>query len=285
MRKRLVYRADDLGYTKTYDEGFFKAVDNGIVTSADIMLDCPDSVAALKKLKDYPWISIGWHAGHLWGSPVAGADKVPNMVNEFGRFKWRKDKKLQDLVTFEDAYTEYKAQLELCISVLGRVPDTTSVMGNRPIDQARRQLCNEYGIVYDFCGQKRGGIFFTAREQYRNLNYNQSEALATKGRFDLTYFDAYYNQVEVVKRIRWEGDEIWRIGGHPGYLDDTILKESTCTIHRVKDIVDTTSQEMKDYIAEAHIELVNQRDVLYGTSEYQDHLRDINSPLWVGNFR
>lgn len=181
MRKRLVYRADDLGYTKAYDEGFFKAIDKGIVTSADIMLDCEDSVEALKKLKNYPWISIGWHAGHLWGKPVADPKLVSSMINEKGEFKWRKNKKLQDDVPYEEAYIEYKAQLELCLRILGRVPDTTTIAGNRPIDQARRDLCNEYGIVYDFCGQSRNGTYLSCKEEYKHLRYNQWEVSHRKG--------------------------------------------------------------------------------------------------------
>ncbi len=151
MRKRMVYRADDLGYSPIYDEGFFKAIEDGIVTSADIMMDFPDSVPALERLRDdYPWVSIGWHSGHLWGWPVAGADKVPGMVNEEGRFKWRKNRKLQDEVSFEAAYIEYKAEIELYISVMGKAPDTTSPFMTRPIAPARAKFCDEYGIPYHF---------------------------------------------------------------------------------------------------------------------------------------
>ncbi len=113
MRKRIVYRGSDLGYTPIFNEGFFKAAAEGIVTSADIMMDMPSSVDALKRLKeDFPWISVGWHCRHFWGAPVAGADKVPGMVNEEGRFKFRKNGKLINEVSYEEAYTEYKAEVE-----------------------------------------------------------------------------------------------------------------------------------------------------------------------------
>ena len=41
MRKRLVYRADDVGYTHVFNEGTFLALDKGIVTSVDVMFDTP----------------------------------------------------------------------------------------------------------------------------------------------------------------------------------------------------------------------------------------------------
>ena len=68
MRKRLVFRVDDIGYTPAYDMGVFKVLEAGIGSSADVMFDSPDTVEALKKLKDMPWLSVGWHR-HLWESP------------------------------------------------------------------------------------------------------------------------------------------------------------------------------------------------------------------------
>ena len=53
MRKRLVYRADDIGYTKAFNDGAFKAIEEGIVTSADIMLDTPGTIDALERIKNY----------------------------------------------------------------------------------------------------------------------------------------------------------------------------------------------------------------------------------------
>ena len=49
--KRLVYRADDIGYTLAFDLGAFKGMDEGIITSADVMLDSPHTEEALLWLK------------------------------------------------------------------------------------------------------------------------------------------------------------------------------------------------------------------------------------------
>ena len=66
---KLIIRADDVGYTKIHNLGTFQTIDEGVVTSADVMLDCPGTVDALEQLKERPWISVGWHA-HFWGAPV-----------------------------------------------------------------------------------------------------------------------------------------------------------------------------------------------------------------------
>ena len=80
MRKMIV-RADDVGYTIVNNIGAFESIENGVVTSADVMLECPGTIDALERLKDMPWISVGWHP-HFWGSPVLPASQVPDLVDE-----------------------------------------------------------------------------------------------------------------------------------------------------------------------------------------------------------
>ena len=72
MRK-MVVRADDVGYTDVCNIGTFETITNGIVTSADIMLDAPGTEDALKRLKELPWISIGWQPLLVQPRPSSGA--------------------------------------------------------------------------------------------------------------------------------------------------------------------------------------------------------------------
>ena len=53
--KKMIVRADDVGYTIVNNIGAFESIENGVVTSADVMLDCPGTIDALERLKDMPW--------------------------------------------------------------------------------------------------------------------------------------------------------------------------------------------------------------------------------------
>ncbi|MBE6121666.1 MAG: ChbG/HpnK family deacetylase [Erysipelotrichaceae bacterium] len=288
--KRLVYRADDIGYTLAFDLGAFKGMDEGIITSADVMLDSPHTEEALLWLKKRPWISVGWHR-HLWESPVAPAEKIPHMVNEQGRFIWgHRHQELMKQVPYEEAYTEFRAEVERCIAVLGKAPDTASVrLNGSELEDAFRDICDEYGIIYgyyyaDFMGRK-----MEPKEEYRHLNYRHStpfpEGITGRDLYDLSFFPKY-NPEELIMNIRWDDENvIYQTGGHPGYLDDHILAESACTIHRPKELLAALSEKVKQWIIDNHVVLINQLDVIYGTNEYQKHLKAINSPLWAGNFK
>ncbi|MCK7536433.1 MAG: ChbG/HpnK family deacetylase [Marinilabiliales bacterium] len=67
--RKMVVRADDVGFSKVCNIGAFETIEKGVVTSADIMLDSPGTEDALERLRALPWISVGWHM-HMWGAPV-----------------------------------------------------------------------------------------------------------------------------------------------------------------------------------------------------------------------
>ena len=68
---------------------------------------------------------------------------------------------------------------------------------------------------------------------------------------------------------------------HPGFLDDHILKESSCMEARIVDVIALCSDELKQWIKTNHVELINYRDALCGTNEYQNHLKIMGSDLAI----
>ena len=63
------------------------------------------------------------------------------------------------------------------------------------------------------------------------------------------------------------------------------MAESSCNLHRCKELQAALSDQYRNWIIENKIELINQRDAIYGTNELQDHFKQINSPLWIGNMK
>ena len=189
MRKRLIFRVDDVGYTPVYDLGVYKVFEAGIGSSADVMLDSPDTVGALNWLKDKPWLSVGWHR-HLWESPVLPPEEVPSMVDSEGRFKWRhRHPELMAEVTYEDAYKEFMAQAELCKLILGRYPDIATDRGTDiPLEQAFTDVLDQCGIVYGHFSSAPGHrMNKVCKEEYKHLKLFSAPAQPEKG-FGLEYF-------------------------------------------------------------------------------------------------
>ncbi len=281
---KVVFRADDVGYTYTHNLGTWKAMDEGVVTSCDVMLDAPGFEDACRHLRNYPWISIGWHT-HLWGRPVLDPSEVPSMVNSEGKFKWRKDRRLADDVDFDEALKECRAEIERCRDLLGRIPDTATSGQGGTLAKAINQVCDENGIAYSFLsGTGYDGHVFYAKDEY--LDKNMQEWVDHSGKHGKSLHEVdfpEYDPLGMIMEMPIDDSVIWVRSQHPGFLDDYVLAESSCTIPRVKDVEALCSPVLKDWIIENKIELVNHRDALYGSNEYQDHLKDIDSPLWIGN--
>lgn len=288
MRKRLIFRVDDVGYTEAYDLGGRKVFDQGIGCSADCMFDAPNIIPSLQWLKERPWISVGWHR-HLWESPVLGKE-VPSMVDEEGRFKWRhRHNEYRKAVTYDDAYREFDAEMQLCYKYLGRYPDVAGMSdSDLPMEKAMNDIIQKYNIPHNvFRTDDNFPRKSVAAAEYEHLNIVSVYIQPGKEKegFDLAMFKDY-NPLEKMINLHWtEQEEIFMYGWHPGYCDDHIMAESRCNLHRCKELEAATSKEFRDWIKENHVELISFRDAINGTSEFQDHLKEINSDLWIGNMK
>jgi len=151
-RRRMIIRADDVGFTTVCNLGTFEAIRNGVVTAADVMLDCPGTEDALLRLRELPWISVGWHM-HMWGAPVTAPAEVPTLVEASGPFKgrFRTDLHTGENVSIAEAIRELKAQLARCQRILGRLPDTAGSSDPvSPWERAVRTVLDESGVPYNF---------------------------------------------------------------------------------------------------------------------------------------
>ena len=312
---KLIMRGDDVGYSEVTNIGTFKAIDKGVVTSADVMFDTPGTLDALERLSKRPWISIGWH-GHCWGKPVLGPDKVPSLIGKDGHFKWsmrdgtalvgdglnKRDEiaKLANEVNYDEAVAEFRAQMQLCKKIVGRAPDTGGGGSDSVVGKAMSQVAKEFGLKS--CWYTRGGgtMMYGNRTmtvqttpcapEYKHLNiYNPMASGMSKYMLEPpAMFEAEkYNPMAGLLSDSKEfmDKEIVMLVLHPGFIDDYIATDGGIQFNmnrvRVLDVVFLCSQELRDWIKENKVELINQRDALYGTSEYQNHLRDIGSDLYM----
>ncbi|MBU9726200.1 ChbG/HpnK family deacetylase [Diplocloster modestus] len=300
---KLVIRADDIGYSNVCNIGSFEAIDHGVVTSADIMLDTPGTVDALERLRNYPWLSIGWHT-HFWGTPVLGGENVPTLFDP-ARDGFRTDLDASD-ISFDEALAECRAQMELCVKILGRAPDVggSMVSTDTPFGRALAQVHEEYLIVTDYMGTDLGTSqkIYSASDKWVDrkifvrglLEYCaplRAEPLTPAGWTDsITALDRYdpirFYIEDESHLLEVPEDSITVHAWHPGYVDYYVYRrgDHTPAAYCFKDIrtVDVhalCSPEVKEWLKCNRVELINMRDALYGTNEYQNHLRAIGSEL------
>ena len=304
--QKLIIRADDVGYTDVCNMGTFETFDHGYSTSADVMLDSPGTVDALKRLKNYPWISVGWHT-HFWGSCVSDPKKVSSMLIP-GTDRFRHDLRQAQDVDYDEVVYECCNQVDRCIDILGRAPDVGVDMSRTPwgkeagpFGKALTYVSKKYGMAVNYGSRLKRDpetdtiTYGPVDEQYKdklfiadNWNLGGLELQETfRGVHDL--YDGVNWLLKDTMKIHElpEGAALMH-GFHPGYVDYYVAHlgdygpmAPLVTLTRAYDVEALCSKRLHDWIKENNIELCNIRDALYGTRDYQNHLRRIGSDLCV----
>ena len=80
--KKLVVRADDIGYSEGVTLGIISSYKNGIVTSAGIMVNMPFSRQAIEMVKNDD-VCFGLHVNLVIGEPCCKEHiKIKNLLDE-----------------------------------------------------------------------------------------------------------------------------------------------------------------------------------------------------------
>ena len=86
--KNVIIDADDLGISKGTNQAIREAHENGILTSASLMVNMPAYEDALVNIiPALPGLGIGIHLSLTIGRSVLQKEKIPLLVNENGYFK------------------------------------------------------------------------------------------------------------------------------------------------------------------------------------------------------
>jgi predicted glycoside hydrolase/deacetylase ChbG (UPF0249 family) len=221
------------------------------------------------------------------------------VIKEEGQIRFRKDLHTASDLVYEEALAECRAQLERCLLILGRAPDTGGGDDKSPLGRAMQKACDEYGLASDFA---RRQTIEGAKTTFSDI----SEKWASRKIYMLDFLSAYQDlltdsvtQLEQYDPFKFyaedrphfkqfpEGATVVQ-AWHPGWVDYYMYRQGdygprarNFIVTRTVDVEFLCSDRMRNWIKEHHIELVNYRDALYGTNEYQNHLKDIGSDLCV----
>ena len=303
---QLVMGSDDFGYSVGFNMGLKKVIENeGPVTYVALMSDTPGAVDAMEFMRQYPWISVSWHM-HFRGKPQLPPEKVPSLVDKNGRFRfvdvWNPDtfnpearKKRFEGVKYEEILEELRAQLLLFEKHMGRVPDCGGGHAGDPVGDATLAVCEEFGIPTDY--ETRGGKERPARWAHvkmQHVHQPGQENYLVRTNEDSYIRNCTYDPIGYLLRDEQNllSMECPQITWHCGWYDDYMFQDATyfyCGDRKFFEpspLMDThamLSPEVRQWIKDNKIELISMADAIYGTKHYQNHLRSVDSDLWIGN--
>lgn len=248
--KKILIRADDLGYSEGVNYGIAKSVKEGIIGSVGVMTNMPAVVHGLKLFEDTK-VCFGQHTNICIGKPITDPSLIPSITNENGEFKSSKEYRQakEDFVVLEEVILEIEAQYRRFIELTGETPHYFE--GHAV---ASANFFKGLEIVADKFGLKYSGFSIDGTP----LKIDKKDVCVT-----MDSMMPNYNPFESLKKIveNAEDDKYYMFICHPGYLDGYILKNSSLTIPRPMEVDMVCDPNTKKFIEASGVKLITYDDL------------------------
>lgn len=241
--KKLLIRADDLGFSEAVNYGIAKTVREGIIRNCGVMVNMNATKHAVRLFQEIP-CCLGLHCNVSVGRPVCPQETVPTLVNSSGVFynsrQYREAK--EEFASVEDFHKELTAQYQRFVLLFEKQPAyfEAHAVQSRNLQIALEQVAEENGLFYQpsFCD-------FTLGETYVINTPNHSMEPGYDARSAL--------KNELSKAV--EGN-CYLYVCHPGYLDRYLLDNTSLTFPRADEVEMLCDPEIRCWLSEQNFTIV-----------------------------
>ena len=248
--KKLMIRADDLGYCEAVNYGINRAVRDGVVRCVGVMPNMEWAEHGVRLL-DGTDVIFTVHANICQGKPITDPKLIPSLVDENGIFK---DKSLyreakEDFVVLEEVLMEVEAQYLRLAELIGKKPfmvEAHAVPSNN-FNRALVMVAKKYGVeslgFVPGRGPKVGKYFFKFSMDSGNPDYNPFESLKKA-------MDQDFAQDEAMLMVL-----------HPGYVDEYVMNTSYITTQRALEVAMAVNPDVPKWCEENGVQLITYADL------------------------
>lgn len=245
MTRKVIVRADDLGYSDGVNAGIARSVNQGIIRSVGVMPNMPlaaDGLALLKK-ED---ICLGLHANICAGKPLCDPALIPSLIQENGDFLSSKIYRSapEDFAVLEEVILEIEAQYQRFKELTGGKPGYME------------------GHAVQSPAFFKGLEIVARRHQIPFLPFDLQDPVVfhhSRLRLIMESMKPDYDPAHTLRQIV-ESDEndgvIPVMVCHPGYLDAFLLRTSSLLRPRALEVEMATDPELKEWLIDHDIEII-----------------------------
>lgn len=248
--KRLLIRADDLGFSEGTNYGIAKSVKNGIIRSVGLMPNMPAAQHGFDLMRNEN-VCLGQHTNICVGKPLTDPALIPSITGEDGEFRpstaYRAAK--EDFVDLDEVILEIEAQYQRFKEITGREPAYFEghAVASANFFKGLAIVAKRHGLDYLAMSFDGSPIRFGKADLYMYMDSMKPD------------YDPFASLVKCMENAHEGGVEMFVC--HPGYLDAYILKKSSLTVPRAMEVEMLCSDETKRFIEGQEIELVTYDDL------------------------
>lgn len=249
MAKRILVRADDVGYCRGVNYGIADSVWNGIIGSVGVMPNMPETQHGVDLLKG-SGVCFGMHTNVCLGKPCADPAKIPSLLDENGNLKSSRTyrdawKKGEEIVSLDEMVIEIEAQYQRYLELTGEKPhyfEAHAVL-NQNLARGLEIVAEKYDLPYlPACFEPTG-------VQFKNT------VLITR----MESMKPDYDPAESLKKAvlaAYKDNECPMFVCHPGYIDDYLMNHSSLVTPRPKEVAMLTDPAIRNWLEEQNVQLV-----------------------------
>lgn len=256
---KLLVQSDDYGMTPAVADGIIYGITHGIVRNTGLFSNMPWAKECVEKIRPYlDQIAFGIDLNASTGSSLLGYEKVPNLCHPDGSFLTSKENraadetaKNHDHVDHDQLYAEFDAQVQKYIELVGKVPDYihAHAYGTETTERVRREIARKYDRPYSkatsdlLCGgyAKMGWYIMGGSPEEQLKEDLETYIVENRSGYDMNGYGYLIT--------------------HCGYADARLFSLSSFNLCRVKDLEALTSEKVRKWVEDNHIELITFKDL------------------------
>lgn len=253
-QRKVLIRADDLGYCEAVNYGLARAVRQGAARNVSVLSNMEAAEHGVKLLEGAN-VCYGLHVNICNGRPLTDPAKIPSLVQPNGEFKtaseYRKSK--EDFVAAEEAVLEIEAQLGRFQELTGEMPhymDAHSVFNENFLTALKLVAARRHIPYFDVNGSFYGFVPFG-----HSLVHTFME---------MDSMDPRYDPFETLKHGAMqptEAGQYMMLLFHPGYVDDDVLKTTYITTARPREAAMLYAPQTRQWLEENHVTVITYDDL------------------------
>lgn len=286
--KRVIINADDFGLSKGINSGIIKAYQEGILTSASLMVNMPGFEDAINLIKINPGLTVGIHINIIRGKPVLPPSNLQSFTK--GGFFLKSLLKILGVIysgklRLRELEIESRAQIERLLQrgiSITHIDSEKHLHLIKPVFAVITKIAKEYGIFKIRCineipyfGRDADNLPGIFRRQFYNrlfLNLVSTQNRPLIQRYNLKTTDYFYGvggmtMLKLERAFRSLKDGTTEIMCHPGYIEDEWRNYPLCrekyylNVNREQELNALIDRRLKELIRRLNIELISFKEL------------------------
>ena len=255
---KLVLMAADYGMLDCLTDGQLKAFRFGMLKNITFITNNQSAFRAAEELKKFPEISVGQEINFVSGWPITDPKLIPSLVNEDGSFKSSKQRQAAKnrVFNYDECVIECENQLQRFIQLMGKKPLWLSGHSYGSLDS--RKAIADVAKKYDLpCSLGADEGLFQAERPWDKPIAGDKAAYKAEMQKDIDVVDDIVNNRTGVLEHEWAC-----LHTHSGYVDEELMKISSYTVIRSKELEAMCSPKVKEWAEKNGVEFATMEEYL-----------------------